>query len=269
MEAITLIKKVGLFAILSTLVVALFSCSGGVPRGNATLEGKVVNATTGVAIFEASVCMLFHGAEAICDLTDAEGDYTLEHLPAGMQTFRIRAAGHTPYEQQIELVDGETTTGNFASNPELTGDDWRIVLSWGQDPRDLDSHIWVPLSGGGYNEVFYRAKGDCDASPWSCLDVDDTTSYGPETTTITQIASGTYPYAIHWYAGEGTWAGSDAVVRVYNATGLVREFHVPNDTTHTVKSWWYIFDFNNGNITVHNVIQNDPPLASSASLQTK
>lgn len=263
-----MLKKIGFLTIATILSLALFGC-GRAPLGNAALSGTVVDATTGEAVPEASVCLLLNGSEAVCDLTDINGEYLLEHLPAGMQTFRVRAAGHTTYEQQIELFAGETATGNFAASPSLSGDDWRVVLSWGENPGDLDSHLWVPVTGG-YNEIYFSSKGNCAASPWACLDVDDTSSYGPETTTVTQTANGTYAFAVHWYAGTGTWAGSGAVVRIYNASGLVREFQVPADTGHTAKSWWYVFDFDNGNITVHNVIQDDPPLASStSSLQAK
>ncbi|WP_457638001.1 carboxypeptidase regulatory-like domain-containing protein [Oceanithermus sp.] len=260
-------NRIGLLTIVLLLSLALFGCGSGVPRGNATLEGTVVDATTAQPVPSASVCMLYLGTEAICDVTGSDGGYRLENLPAGSQTFRIRAEGHTTYEQQIELTDGEVTTSDFAANPEITGGEWRIVLSWGEDPSDLDSHLWVPLSATSTYEVFYANKGDCQASPWACLDVDDTTSYGPETITISQF-TGTYPYAVHWYDGTGSWAGSDATVRVYNSSGLVREFSVPNDTTHFDDSWWYVFDISSsGIVTVYNQVQNDPPLSSSASVQ--
>ncbi len=264
---------------LPFLAVSLFlgaliaGCSGGVPVGNASVRGTVVDATTGDPIAQAAVCMLYNGQEARCTQSDSDGAYAMERLPAGLQTFRVRAEGHVTYEQQIMLIDGETTTSNFAPSPGISGDGWRIVLSWGEDPSDLDSHLWVPISGGGYDEVYFSAKGDCAASPYACLDVDDTSSYGPETITITEVASGTYAYALHWYTGTGTWDGSEAVVRVYNSSGLVREFTAPDDVgdPYDGKRWWYIFDFDNGNITVHNTIQADPPLPSAvgSSLSVK
>ena len=57
----------------------------------------------------------------------------------------------------------------------LDDDEYRVILTWGSSPSDLDSH----LEGPGYH-VFYSNKTGKNAE----LDVDDTTSYGPETVTF-------------------------------------------------------------------------------------
>ncbi len=140
------------------------------------------------------------------------------------------------------------------------------MLSWGQDPSDLDSHLWVP-QGTGFYEVYFGDEGTCDADPWACLDVDDTDSYGPETITITQMQGGTYSYAVHWYSGTGSWAGSDAVVKVYDASGLLKTYYAPSDTTFGEDSWWYVFDLDGGVIVTKDSLSDTPPLPSSVSVQ--
>jgi len=260
-----LFRKLGFLIILLVSAFVLYGCGGGSTLGNATLEGIVTDATNNHVVPNAHICLILNGAEAACTGTNVEGRYRFTHLPAGAQTIRVRANGYIIHEERINLLDNQTITANFILSPTLSESGWRIVLSWGENPYDLDSHLWVPTHSG-YSHIYFSGKGNCGDSPWACLDIDDTTSYGPETITISRMQSGVYVYALQWYAGSGTWAGSNAVVRIYNSGGLVREFHVPNDTTHTAKSWWYIFDLNNGQITVHNTIQNDPPHLPSSSL---
>lgn len=262
-----MLKKPGLVAGLFILAILFFGC-GSAPLGNANLTGTVVDATSNEALSGAKVCLLIDGREAVCNLTNGEGTFFLNGLPDGPQTIRASATGYITYDQQVELVEDETVSLVFASSPGLNEGDWRIVLSWEEYPEDLDSHLWVPIFGG-YDEIYYSSQGNCMGSPWACLDVDDTTSYGPETITITELANEKYAFAVHWFGGSGSWARSGAVARIYNADGLVREFSAPANSTSAVKSWWYVFDFDNGNIVPHNIIQNTPPLTSSASLQTK
>ncbi|WP_457627977.1 carboxypeptidase-like regulatory domain-containing protein [Oceanithermus sp.] len=231
---------------------------------DATLSGTVVDATTGEGISGAQACLVATGE---CALTDVEGAFTLSGLPEGSQTIEVSATGYTTLRQSVSLVNGETTEATFMLNPSLAQGEYRVVLSWGSNPEDLDSHLWVPLADGTYYEVYFGDEGTCSSDPWACLDVDDTDGYGPETITIAQMQGGVYSYAVHWYSGTGTWAGSEAVVRLYDADGLVREFSAPNDSTYGEDSWWYVFDFENGVVTSKDLLSTTPPLPSSVSLQ--
>ncbi|RUM68749.1 MAG: hypothetical protein DSZ07_06065, partial [Sulfurovum sp.] len=50
-------------------------------------------------------------------------------------------------------------------------------LTWGSDPRDLDTHV---VQEGGYH-IYYSNKGDLNSPIYlAALDVDDTSSFGPE-----------------------------------------------------------------------------------------
>jgi uncharacterized protein YfaP (DUF2135 family) len=62
----------------------------------------------------------------------------------------------------------------------------RIVLTWGETPRDLDSHLDTP-SGC---HVYYGRK-QCNRGQES-LDTDVTDSFGPETINIRKLAPGVY-----------------------------------------------------------------------------
>ncbi len=254
---------------LLTMLGLLASCGG--PLGDATLSGSVKDAVTDLPVQGAEICLVTDGTVTnLCALSNELGEFTLSGLPEGRQTIQVSANGYTTLQQDVDLTSGATTSVVFALNPQLGAGEYRIVLSWGSDPEDLDAHLWVPLSSGGYYEVYFDDEGSCTAEPWACLDVDDTDGGGPETITITQELSGTYSYAVHWYGGTGSWAGSGAVVTVYDSNGPLRTYYAPDDTTFGEGSWWYVFDLDGGVIVTKDSLSDTPPLPSGASvLQVK
>lgn len=126
----------------------------------------------------------------------------------------------------------------YALSPVMQNlDGLRAVLTWGETPRDLDSHLTFPD-----NHVFYVEKNGDNAN----LDVDDTTSFGPETITIEQKYDGQrYVYAVHDFTnGSGNrkdskeMGFSNARVEVYVGQTLIRTYRVQPDTTATS---WVVF----------------------------
>ena len=208
----------------------------------------------------------------ICGTTDASGAFQLARLPAGDHAVQVTKAGFTGAREGVQLADGATASVRVALSPGLSSGELRIVLRWGADPSDLDSHLWVPQTAG-YYEVYFSNPGSSSANPWACLDADGATSYGSETVTTAQMQSGSYSYAVHWYAGAGSWAGSDAVVRVYDASGLVATYTAPGNASEPDASgaeWWYVFDLNGSTLTPKDTLSTNPPLSSAVtSLGTK
>ncbi|MDR3295541.1 MAG: M4 family metallopeptidase [Clostridiales Family XIII bacterium] len=105
-------------------------------------------------------------------------------------------------------------------------DSIRIVLRWGESPYDLDSHLIGPTVTGEapfhiyYSQRDYYANGAVAAD----LDYDDTTSYGPEITTIRLLTPGEYAFYVHDYTNRSAdsssaLAGSGAYVTVYRGSG--------------------------------------------------
>ena len=69
-------------------------------------------------------------------------------------------------------------------------------LTWGENPRDIDSHLRTPDGA----HVYYASKGSLTAAPFSSLDVDDVTGFGPEVTTIRRPKVGIYRFYLHNYS---------------------------------------------------------------------
>jgi len=147
----------------------------------------------------------------------------------------------------------EITAFIFAS-PILT-----TTLTWGLNPRDLDSHTF---SNAGVHVWFSdksgtaATKGSLTSSPYIALDTDDTTSYGPEVTTVMpSVANGKYCFGVHRYAGEGainqtsTDEFGNAKVATVTVTGdgVAQSFTAPSGTA---TDYWrlYTVEFENGTV---------------------
>jgi len=122
----------------------------------------------------------------------------------------------------------------------------QIILQWGAMPSDLDSHTTGPDStqADGRFHVYYGQRGGLAAGPYCNLDTDDTSSYGPEITTIVRAPGGRYRFSVHNYSGQtsGAIEQSQANVTVLlSRQGLIQRFDVPtsNGSNGNV---WRVFD---------------------------
>lgn len=125
-------------------------------------------------------------------------------------------------------------------------DGLRVVLTWGERPSDLDSHLAYQNS-----HIYWESKIGSNAN----LDVDDVTSYGPETITITKKQLGTkYIYAVHNYSflsqpNSNSLAKSSARVNVYIGQTLVRTYNVnPNK----IGNLWVVFSIDEEGV-IHDI----------------
>ena len=225
--------------------------SRSTPYSNVT--GSVVSAVNGLPISGASVCSMTSGQ---CTTTNSQGNYYLANLSAGYHSFRVSFTGYLSATETVLVLGPQMITKNFALSPALSPGEMRIVLTWGENPRDLDSHLWLP-DATPYH-IYYANKGSSTSFPFAWLDRDDTTGYGPETVTISQRYPGIYTYAVYLYAGTGTLSTSGARVQVYGASGLTNQFYVPATGSGR---WWYVFNFDGstGEITPINYISGTSP----------
>lgn len=159
------------------------------------------------------------------------------------------------------LVLGSTTAGSA-----------KIRLTWGTNPSDLDSHLTGPVSGSATRfHIYYSNQGTLTGSPFAELDVDDTTSFGPEVTTINRFVAGTYRYSVHHYSGSGNIFTSPARVEL-QLNGETRVFTPPSPGTTVLgtNSVWVVFELvvsSTGAVTINPV--NTYSLNVSASAVTK
>ncbi|MBQ8502759.1 MAG: carboxypeptidase regulatory-like domain-containing protein [Clostridia bacterium] len=148
----------------------------------------------------------------------------------------------------VENQDGAISTALYENQ-------LRIVLRWGESPRDIDSHLVGPvLNSSEQFHVFFNDKTEYyDDVIMADLDLDDTTSYGPETTTIYNSVEGVYRFSVHNYSDRGDYSSttlsqSGAYIEVYKGTESVASyvFSVP----YGVGTIWNVFDYDSRTNTI-------------------
>lgn len=228
-----------------------------------TVTGIVTDAftgqgLTGVALQFRTGINVTSGTAVLTTTTTSGGAYSVSNINAGNYTVEATIANYTTLFFTATCVGGQTNANQNASiTPVLPTGQTRIVLSWGETPYDLDSHTTGPITTSATDRfhVYYASRGSHTSSPYSELDVDDTSSYGPETTTIYQQATGTYKYYIHDYSNRYSTT-SDALskslaqVKVYRGSALVATFHVPN----IAGTLWAVFELNGNTIMPINTM---------------
>ena len=221
-----------------------------------TIGGIIKNSVTGETIQEVTLTVRKGWNNTTGEIlqtirTDTYGNYNAE-LPLGNYTILIEKNSYVV--NYINIV--VTITGNLNFNAsiipenttEIPSGDLRVVLSWGESPSDLDSHLIGPKANGSSKfHVFYSSKTYSENNERvAMLDVDDTTSYGPETVTIYSINEvGTYRYYVHNFTNKSSTnstalSESGAKVQVYVGEALVATYNVPPSKTGTL---WHVFDY--------------------------
>lgn len=188
--------------------------------------------------------------------TNSDGKYSVE-LPLGNYTVYAQKPGYVSISFNIVVKEGTTPNQNGTMSPVTEADTYRIVLTWGENPRDMDSHLVGQLSDGSKFHVYFDDKEATDNDMLICkLDVDDRYSYGPETITLNTTLAEPYYYYVERYIGDGTTATSASQVKVYKGENLIRIFNVPIDQGDG--DYWNVFALVNGEIVVRNTVTNSP-----------
>jgi hypothetical protein len=170
----------------------------------------------------AAVTLQKNGEQSATGTTNAQGQAVLNASfaddPSALMI--IKKTGYSDLVVKCPCADM-----TYAISPVMKNlDGMRIVLNWGAVPKDLDSHLLFPG-----NHVYFTQMTGTDA----LLDVDDTTSYGPETITVSRKHDGErYVYAVHNYSDgdnpdSDRLAKSAAKVFVYVGQTLIRTYYVP------------------------------------------
>jgi hypothetical protein len=265
----------------------------------ATASGTVKNASTNAGLPGMTVKIRLGvnnttGTVRATATTDATGAYSFASLAAGTYTAEVTgnitdATGtHPIITSYFTLVSFPGTTLNtnqdFPVTSGTVAGSYRIVLNWGNDPRDLDSHLTGPTATSGTrfhtayyahdypsgSAVFSSGSYTPGATTEAVLDVDNTqhgTDNGPETTTIVVPRAGTYNFFVHHYSGTSNISASGAQVKVYKGSVLLATYNPPSGGT-TSGDVWAVFSMavtsSGETITPVNRIVASPGTSTSA-----
>ena len=219
--------------------------------GIGSVKGIIVDSSTGLPA-EGEFELIFRpgynnpNAEVMGYATAVNGMYEID-LPAGNYTVFINPNPQNSIQFQSDTFFvkslGNEVIGeqNGTVTSPLGSDQIRIVLTWGEQPRDLDSHLFAELTDNSEFLIYFgNKKKIVDEKTSYILDVDDTSSYGPETTTITNPQDGVYTFKVHNYSRDVDLRNSNAMVKVYfGKQTMPRIFYVPD----WVEESWDVFKY--------------------------
>ena len=238
--------------------------------GPGNVSGFVVNAISGAGVPGLTVSLrpglnTLSGNIVATTTTASNGAYAFSNLAAGNYTAEASGTGFTKTYFPVLCIGGTSTSNqNGVITPIIPSGQTRIVLTWGATPSDLDSHFTGPLADGSRFHMFYPFA-DTSGSPWPNivrLDLDDVSSFGPETTTLLQQIDGVYRFSVHDFTNRNSLtssglSNSQAQVRVFRGADLVATFNVPLGQPATL---WTVFEMNGSTIVpVNNMsFQSNP-----------
>ncbi|WP_411909695.1 tetratricopeptide repeat protein [Pectobacterium versatile] len=224
---------------LSTFTCAVSAQSINIEVLSATVKDKKID--------DATVILQKNGAQSVTARSDVAGRAAL-NAPFDVDQDSLLIIKKPGYSDLVVKCPCDGMT--YAISPVMKSlDGMRIVLTWGEKPDDLDSHLIYPG-----NHIYFSHKNGRDAN----LDVDDTDSFGPETITIDKKRLGeSYIYAVHDYsnsekANSLALSASSAKVFVYVGSSQVRSYSVPLNKTGNI---WTVFRLNpNGDFEDINAV---------------
>jgi len=202
--------------------------------------GNIVDAVTGNPIMGTEVIITDYMKQTHHTITDETGIFIFD-VEIGQYRIDISKEGYIGTFANVRMRADETPREIVcALSPEIK--EFRIVLTWGSRPRDLDAHLSGPNPEGGDFHIWYRNRYPIGGKDF--LDIDDMDKYGPETVTIYKPAVGNYKYSVHDYSNRDSklskkLSRSNAQVYVYSQNKLLASFEVPNNYRGNC---WHVFE---------------------------
>lgn len=152
-----------------------------------TNGNKIANAmVSGDGIDYSSITKVF---------TDAQGNFSLPVKMSSNLYVLAQSGNKTSNAQKVTTTTSTKTMSQClivsSQNNSLT-----MRLTWGKYPEDVDSHLITPNG----EHIYFNNDGNLITAPYANLDVDDTTSFGPEVVTVRRLQVGTYHYGVHNYS---------------------------------------------------------------------
>lgn len=240
----------------------------GSSSAKVSLSGLVTNAATGQALGGASVIARSgyntkNGTAAAKASSSSSGQFTLK-LKKGKYTLDISKSGYIRNYVNVN-VDGKNGRLSVPITKTIASAKYRVVLSWGNVPADLDLHVTGPQGSTRFH-VFWNARVQYGSGVYlAVLDVDDTNGYGPETITLdlSNGTGGTYHFYVHNYtnrkaASSNALAKSGARIDVYKGSSRLASYTVPN----RAGLLWQVCDIVNGKLVKINQMGYETSLES-------
>eukprot|EP01029_Cantina_marsupialis_P015205 TRINITY_DN3326_c0_g2_i2.p1 TRINITY_DN3326_c0_g2~~TRINITY_DN3326_c0_g2_i2.p1 ORF type:complete len:1809 (-),score=254.23 TRINITY_DN3326_c0_g2_i2:33-5192(-) len=214
-----------------------------------TVTGTVLDAETSNPVSGAEVTLTDSAGNSYTTVTDESGNYTVTGSVVDQGTVTIEQEGSIT--SSFLVPAGEDVNGGVTAISEVLEEtDMRIVVTWGESPRDMDNHLWLydTENGNELDHIYYRDMShDLGEGNVVQQDVDDVNGHGPETITIPNYQDADMHYSVHNYTNR-SWdvdGVEDVQVQVFVGDTLVETF-TPELPDNPSGDHWHVFDIVNG-----------------------
>ncbi|CAH7296348.1 Polymer-forming cytoskeletal family protein [Vibrio chagasii] len=221
----------------------------GAAGDETTVTGTVLDAETSNPVSGAEVTLTDSAGHSYTTVTDDSGNYSVTGAVVDQGTVTIEQEGSIT--SSFIVPAGEDVNGGVTAISEVLEEtDMRIVVTWGESPRDMDNHLWLydTENGNELDHIYYRDMShDLGEGNVVQQDVDDTNGGGPETITIPNYQDADMHYSVHNYTSR-SWdvdGVEDVQVQVFVGDTLVETFS-PDLSENPSGDHWHVFDIVNG-----------------------
>ncbi|MCD7881715.1 MAG: carboxypeptidase regulatory-like domain-containing protein [Clostridiales bacterium] len=217
--------------------------------GDYVLSGRVLSATTGNGLSGAELEIVSVNSGETVTTTSETGGYYSVALEPGSYEVTVSYTGYLTETFDVTVNYTAVTSENFTISPVLGNNEIRIVLEWGDSPRDLDSYLIGTTDSGTSIRTWWQDKRATasDGTLLAELDVDDVDGYGPETTTLYDV-NGSYQFVVVDFNGTGTMSDSGATVKVYVGSNAPVTINICSG----LENGWLVCYIDHGVATVAN-----------------
>ncbi len=233
-------------------------------------NGTITDATTGDEVAGVNIKLRKswnnkNGSVVKTTTTNENGYYEISYEP-GFYTIEYSKEGYITGYKNIIIGILDFEAQNAVISPEMPDDgEFRIVLSWRNVPKDLDSHLTGPTVDGERFHLYYKYANTSNRNSnldYYQLDLDNTDIVSkpniPETTTIVTQLDGVYRYSVHDFSNRGNGNSEDlsqsnATVNVYKGSILVATYHIPSNIKGSI---WTVCEIEGDEIRPINKMDN-------------
>ncbi|MFS1911504.1 tandem-95 repeat protein [Vibrio sp. 10N.286.48.B7] len=214
-----------------------------------TVTGTVLDAETSNPVSGAEITLADGAGNSYTTVTDDSGNYSVSGSIVNEGTVTIEQEGSITTSFVVPAGE-ETNSGVTAISEVLDDADMRVVVTWGDEPRDLDNHLWLydQDSGQELDHIYYRDMSYTQESgDRVAQDVDDVNGNGPETITIPNYEDMNMHYSVHNYSGR-SWdvdGVEDVQVQIFVGDTLIQSF-TPDLPDNPEGDHWHVFDIVDG-----------------------
>jgi uncharacterized protein YfaP (DUF2135 family) len=160
----------------------------------------------------------------------------LYDIAPGEYTVKGNVEGFTPGEIQVKVIEGKIAEADLFLSPQFEENEIaRIILTWGDQPRDLDAYLVNMEEAIQINWAQRVMKRGTAVE--AELDVDARYGKGPETITIYKGAKGTYKFHVILYIFNGIYLGSSDAKAEIITKHDIKTIRIPTGSDCETRGW--------------------------------